>query len=170
MLHASLLTRHESPSNHFTRQRHDLHEVVVAELAGDGAEDAGAPRVVFLVDHDGRITVEADVGAVLAPGRGPGADDDAADHLALLDLAAGQRLFHGADDHVADAGDLALELALATRPAEHLDAHRLLGAGVVGDVEIRLLLDHCSAVPCHLSLVTRGRLTFDEALRVTSDK
>ena len=72
------------------------------------------------------------------------ADDDAADDRALLHVAAGERLLDGADDDVADAGHLALELALARRAAKHLDAHRLLRAGVVGDVEIALLLNHDS--------------------------
>jgi hypothetical protein len=56
------------------------------------------------------LLVEADVAAVLAERRLLRADDDAADDLALLHLAAGERLLHGADDHVADVGDLRLNL------------------------------------------------------------
>jgi hypothetical protein len=52
------------------------------------------------------------------------------------------RLLHGADDDVADVGDAALELALAAAAAKDLDAHRLLRAGVVGDVQHGLLLNH----------------------------
>src|SRR5882724_345506 len=68
-LSAPVVTRTVSPSlmclaishsfsDHFARQRHDLHEVLVAEFTGDGAEDARADRVVFLVDRHGGILVE----------------------------------------------------------------------------------------------------------------
>src|SRR5687767_2305927 len=95
-------------SNHFARQRHDLHEVLVAQLAGDGAEDARAARVVLLVDHHRRVLVEADVAAVLAEHGLLRANDHAADDLPLLHLPARQRLLHRADDHVPDVGHLAL--------------------------------------------------------------
>src|SRR3954452_5206930 len=86
-------------SNHLAGERHDFHEVLLAQLAGDRAEDARAAGVVLGVDHHGRVLVEADVAAVGADGRLPGADDDAADDLALLDVAGGKSLLYGADDH-----------------------------------------------------------------------
>ena len=49
--------------------------------------------------------------------------------LALLHLGVRDRLLDRHDDDVADRG------VLAPRAAEHLDAHDLLGARVVGDVE-----------------------------------
>src|SRR4029078_3627224 len=73
--------------DHFARQRHDLHEVLVAQLAGPGAEETRAARVVLLVDHDRRVLVEADVGAVAAERGLLGPHDDAANDLALLDVA-----------------------------------------------------------------------------------
>src|SRR5688572_2052540 len=150
--------------NHFTRERDDLHEVLVSQLPRDGAKDAGAARVVFLVDHDGGVLVEADVAAVGADGRLLRADDDAADDLAVLHVPAGQRFLHRADDHVADRRDLALELALAAAAAKDLDAHRLLRAGVVGDVEHRLLLNHCRCAPfwilnCGFWISARSKIT-----------
>ena len=48
-------------------ERDDLHEVLLAELAGHRPEDAGAARVVLVVDEHRRVLVERDVGAVLAP-------------------------------------------------------------------------------------------------------
>src|SRR5687768_9608503 len=66
-------------SNHFTCQRNDLHEVLVAQLTGDSAENAGASRVVVLVDHHGRVLVETDVAAVVAAGNLPGPNHHAAD-------------------------------------------------------------------------------------------
>ena len=124
-----------------TGQRHDLHEVLFAELTGDRTEDARAARVVFLVDHDGRVLVEADIGAVPAAGDLPRADDDAADDSPCLTSPPGWTFFTATDDHVADVGDFALELALGGRAAQDLDAHGQLGAGVVGDVEIRFAVE-----------------------------
>src|SRR5206468_11589513 len=93
------------------------------------------------------VLVESHVAPILTKRGLPGADDDAADDLALLHFTAGLGDLHGADNDVADGRHLALELSLARTSAEHLDAHRLLGAGVVGDVEIRLLLDHGRCAP-----------------------
>src|SRR5437763_3964238 len=41
------------------RERDDLHEVALAQLAGDRSEDAGAARVVGGGEEDGRVLVEA---------------------------------------------------------------------------------------------------------------
>src|SRR5438093_6492827 len=71
------------------RERYDLHEILVAKLSRDGAKDSRAARVVFLVDHHRRVLVKTHVAAVLAKRWLPGADDDAADDFALLDIAAG---------------------------------------------------------------------------------
>src|SRR5580704_13550866 len=81
-------------SNHFAGQGNDLHEILVTQLAGNGAENSGAARVVFLVDHHGGVAVKADVAAVGPHGRLLGANDDAADDLAVFDLAAGHCFLH----------------------------------------------------------------------------
>src|SRR5947207_15656050 len=120
-------------SDHFTGQGNDFHEILLAQFAGDSAEDAGAARIVFLVDDHGRVLVKAHVAAVDAADDLLGADDHAADDLALFHIAGGDGLFYGADDHIADAADAALEAPAATGAFENLDAHRLLGAGVVGE-------------------------------------
>ncbi len=65
-------------------------------------------------------------------------------------LALRDRLLDRDDDDVADRGVLAL------RAAEHLDAHDLLGARVVGDVQDRLHLNH--------GLVSVALLRFARAL------
>ena len=38
-------------SDHLRRERDDLHEPCAAELAGDWAEDAGADRLIRVVDE-----------------------------------------------------------------------------------------------------------------------
>src|SRR5215210_6628282 len=86
------------------RQGDDLHEVAVAQLAGDGAEDAGAARVVLGVDDHGGVLVEGDVRPVLAAELLLRAHDDGLDDLALLDRALRVSLLDRRRDHVADAG------------------------------------------------------------------
>src|SRR3954452_4349707 len=108
-------------------QRNYLHELLVAQLATDGPEDAGPARVAVVAQDDGRVLVEADVRAVGAAALLDGADDDGLDHVALLDVAAGDRVLDGGDDDVADAG------VATARAAEHADAENLLGTRVVGD-------------------------------------
>src|SRR4029453_3012860 len=65
-----------------------------------------------------------------------GSHDHCLDDLALLDVAARDGVLDRTDDDVADAR------IPATGSAEHPDAQDLLGTGVVGDLEPRLLLDH----------------------------
>src|SRR5207247_1023971 len=48
------------------RQRNDLHEAALAQLAGHGAEHARADRLVVVVDQHGGVAIEADVAAVAA--------------------------------------------------------------------------------------------------------
>src|SRR5690606_29345311 len=123
-------------SEDFGGEGDDAHELLVAQLAGDRPEDAGAARLVGVVDEDGGVLVEADVGAVLPAVLLLRADDDGLRDVALLHVAAGHRVLDRDDDLVADAGVAAL------RAAEDADAEVLLRPAVVGDVESGFLLDH----------------------------
>src|SRR5687767_5062858 len=69
----------------FRRQRDDLHEAPLAQLAGDRTEDAGADRLLGLVDDHRGVGVEADVAAVGPPLRPHGAHDYRLDDLPFLD-------------------------------------------------------------------------------------
>src|SRR5689334_114627 len=53
---------------HLRRERDDLHVPLLAQLAGDGPEDAGGPRLTRIVDQHRGVLVEPDVGAVLPSG------------------------------------------------------------------------------------------------------
>src|SRR4029079_8787810 len=117
-------------------ERDDLHEVLLAQFTRDRPEDARAARVPGLVDDHGRVLVEGDLRAVVAAVGLLRPDDDRLHDLALLDRALRGRGLDGADDHVADAR------VAAMRAAEHADAQDLPGAGVVGDTQTGLLLDH----------------------------
>src|SRR3546814_7235481 len=57
-------------------------------------------------------------------------------HVTLLHAAARDGLLDRDDDDVADRRDLAL------RATQHLDALHPPSAGIVGDLEVRLPLDH----------------------------
>ena len=105
----------------------------VAELAGHGPKDTGALRVVVIcaVDENGGVLVKTDVGAVRAADALGGADDNGLDHIALLDAAARGGLADAGDDDVAHVAVLALGAA------QNTDSLELLGAGVVGNLQIR---------------------------------
>src|SRR5919107_316028 len=121
---------------HLRREAHDLHEVAVAQLARDGPENAGPARVVLRVDDHGGVLVEGDVRAVLAAELLLRAHDDGLDDLALLDRPLWVGLLDRGRDHVADAG------VAPPRAALDPDAEDLARAGVVGDLQARLVLDH----------------------------
>src|SRR5207302_3103675 len=113
------LTPRRSPKSHdLGRQADDFQETTFAQFAGHRPEDARAARVfIFLVEQHQGVAVEADVAAVLAARRLADADDHALDHLARLDVAAGDRLLDAGDDHVAQAR------VAPAGAAQHLDAH-----------------------------------------------
>src|SRR6478672_2285073 len=117
-------------------QADDFHEILLAQLAGDRPEDACTAWVELVVDDDGGVLVEADQRAVVAAVGLLRPDDDGFHHLALLDRSLRRRGLHGSNDDVADAR------VAAVGPPHHADAEELAGAGVVGDPEAALLLDH----------------------------
>src|SRR5437899_11468842 len=53
-------------SDHLRRERHDLHELLLAQLAPDRPEDAGRAGLALVGDEPRGVLVEADVGLVLA--------------------------------------------------------------------------------------------------------
>src|SRR5687768_13303880 len=77
---------------HLRRERDDLHEVALTQLAGDRPEDARPARVVGGVDQHRGVLVERDVGAVLAAELLLRANDDRGHDLALLHRAVRDRL------------------------------------------------------------------------------
>src|SRR3954449_7216956 len=103
-------------SEHLRSKADDLHEVLLAQLARDGPEDAGTARIARVVDDHGRVLVERDRGSVVAAERLLRPHDDGAHDLALLDRALRGRGLDGADDDVADAR------VAAVMAAHHADA------------------------------------------------
>src|SRR3954447_26330754 len=103
---ASLPSLHLDPTpcalQRLRRQRHDLHERFVAELAGNWPKDAGAPRIAVRPDQDGGIVVETNMRAVSTAIFFGCPDDDRTDNLAFLGVAAGIGILDRCDDHIAD--------------------------------------------------------------------
>src|SRR5437879_5408018 len=123
-------------SDHLRRERYDLHELLLAQLATDRPEDAGRAGLALVGDEHRGVLVEPDVGAVLALRLLGGPDDDGPHHLALLDLPGRD----GVLDR--DHDDVAQPTVAALRAPEHADHERATRARVVGDLDDRLLLDH----------------------------
>src|SRR5258706_4865758 len=119
--------RHEL--NNLRRKRNNLHELRVAQLAGHRSEHARAHRFPHFVDQNGGIRIEADVGAILAPGFFPHPNDYAADHFTLLDSRFRRGFLHAGGDDVAQAR------AQSQVAAARQDAHQLARAAVVGHLE-----------------------------------
>src|SRR5262245_44329727 len=117
---------------------HDLHELLVAQLAGHRAEDAGAHRLAVGVDQDGGVLVEADVGPVAPPLLLAAAHDHGLHHFALANRlwGVGGRLLDVGGDDVPQAR------VAARGPPQGEDAGDLPGAGVVRHLEDRAHLDH----------------------------
>src|SRR5262249_16487982 len=119
----------------FRRQADDPGEPAFAQLAGYCAEDARAARVLFCVKNYHRIAVKPHVAAVFTPLGLFGANYHARNHIARLHFAAGDSLLNARLDHIADAG------IASPAAAEHFNAHALLGAGIIRDVQIRIHLN-----------------------------
>src|SRR6185295_4652206 len=120
-------------------QRHDLHVLLLPELARHGTEDAGRAGLARVVDQHGGVLVEADVGPVLAAGFLGGPHDHRPGHVALLDLAGRDRVLHRHHYDVSQAG------IAPARAAEHADHQGPTGPGIVRDLEYRFLLYHGAA-------------------------
>src|SRR5690349_16957002 len=89
-------------SKHLWSQAHDLHEVLLAQLAGHGPEDARPAWVALVVDDHRRVLVERDQRSVVAAEGLLRAHDDGLHHLTLLDRTLRGSAFDGRGDDVAD--------------------------------------------------------------------
>src|ERR1700730_15456477 len=136
-------------SQHLRRQRHDLPEPPRPQLAGHRAKDACPDRFALIGDQHRGVAVETDRTAVCAAYFLGCAHNDGAMHVTFFDPTARDRLLDGDDDHVTDG------CGLAFGAAQHLDALHPTGAGIIGDIEVRLHLDH--AAPSAGSTVSTPR-------------
>src|SRR5438552_6683251 len=66
------------------RERNDLHELALAQFAGDGTEDARPDRLALIVDENSGVVVELDVGTIFAAMLLHGSHDDRFDDRTFL--------------------------------------------------------------------------------------
>ena len=111
----------------------DVHQAVIVRTAKEIRRPDGS---AIRFDRNAAVLISKQGEPIGTADRLRGADDDRLVDVALLDAAARDRLLDRNDDHVADGGRLALGAA------QHLDALDATRAGIVGDVEIGLHLDH----------------------------
>src|SRR5256886_5577047 len=84
------------------RERDDLHEVPLAELARDGSEDARPARLVLRVEQYGGVVVETDERPVIAAGILCLAGERRPHAIAFLDAGVRDGVLHRRDEHIAD--------------------------------------------------------------------
>src|SRR5688572_7930832 len=123
-------------SDHLGRERHDLHVLLVAQLARHRTEDTRRSWLALLVDdHDG-VLVEPDVAAVLPARLLDRAHHHRARDVRLLHRPVGQRVLDRDDHEIAEAG------VAPPRSAKHADHQGTFGTRVVRHLDHRFLLDH----------------------------
>src|SRR5437867_7287735 len=127
-----------SRSQHFGGERNDLHEALAAKFPGHGPEDARADGLHLAGEQHRRVGIEPDAAAVGAPHPLGRAHHHGVVNLTFLHAAARRRVLDAHPDDVADVG------VAAFRAAQHLDTHHSARAGVIGDIEHRLHLNHFS--------------------------
>src|SRR6185503_14187836 len=140
---------------HLGCQGYDLHEALGTQLARHRPEDTGADRLELRREQHRRIAVEADERAVGAAHALGGAHHDRVVDLALLHTAARRGLLHADLDEVADGRIAPL------RAAHDLDALDGARAGVVGDVQYGLHLNHCGSPLSNLRRLTKSGVVLD---------
>src|SRR5581483_8470198 len=116
-------------SEHLGRERNDLHELHVAQLARHGPENTGADRLELVGQQHGCVAVEADQRSIRTTYTVRGAYHYRVVHLALLDLAAGNRVL---DAHLDDITNSCIPALGAT---EYLDALQSARTAVVGRIQ-----------------------------------
>src|SRR6266568_955879 len=134
----SLAVSRGGSSQYFRRERNDLHEALAAKFPGHRPEDARADGLHLVGEQHRRVGIEPDAAAVGAPHPLCGAHHDGVVNLAFLDAAARGSVLDAHPDDVANVG------VAAFRAAQHLDTHHSARAGVIGDIEHRLHLNHLS--------------------------
>src|SRR6202451_802656 len=123
-------------SQHLGCERNNLHELHVAQLARHRSENTRADGLELVGQEHRGIGIEADQRSIGTPHAALGAHHHGVVHLALLHLAARDRILD------ADFDDIANRRVSALLAAPPLDAHKALGAAVVGYIQNGSHLDH----------------------------
>src|SRR5271157_3328176 len=122
---------------HFRGQRHDLHELLIAQLACHRPKDTRALRVltVRIQKHSG-VIVKADVRTIFASPFFRQANDDRMDHLALFNSTLWRSGLDACYDYITDVS------VPACRAAHHMDYEQFTCSAIICNFQPRLMLDH----------------------------
>src|SRR5277367_2119085 len=116
-------------SDYLRRERNDLHEALVAQLARHRTKHARTHRLAYFVDQNGGVRIEPDVRSVLAAGLLAHADDYAPHHFTLLDGRFGRGFTNAGRNNVTQAG------AQSQISAARQNTLQLAGAAVIGHLQ-----------------------------------
>src|SRR5437870_1229342 len=94
----------DSLSNNFRRQADNSQKTALAKLAGHGAENTRAARILLRVNEHEGIAIKTDVTAVVSPRGFLATHNDAAHHIAWFYVPARHGLLDACDNDVAQAG------------------------------------------------------------------
>src|SRR5690606_8012700 len=71
-------------SEHFRRERDDLHELLVTQLTGNRPEDAGTDRLELIVEEHSGVAVKLDERTIRTTHAFGGANNHSVVHVTLL--------------------------------------------------------------------------------------
>src|SRR5271157_3929974 len=122
---------------HFRSQRHDLHELLIAQFACHRPKDTRALRVltVRIQKHSG-IIIKADVRTIFASPFFRQANDDRMDHLALFNSTLWRSGLDTCHDYITDVP------VPARRAAHHVNDKQFTRSAIICNFQPRLMLDH----------------------------
>src|SRR5688572_11674413 len=138
--------------NHLRRERDNLHEVLVAQLARYWSENASADWRSIFLDQDRGILIEPDIRSISTAHFFSRAHDHCVLNRALFNRSIGRRLFDRYLDPVSQAGDFS---GGASDRHDHLHASR---PRIVSNLQRGLHLDHCRYLRLSLRSLLRSFL------------
>jgi len=121
---------------HFLSEVSDFREFLVPKFPGNRAKNACPTGIVFFVNDDQGVSVEADISSIITTGGFPGSNNNGSDDITGLNFTTRIGFLHAGDNDITHAGIATL---VAT---QHLDTHTFLAAAVIGHIKISVHLDH----------------------------
>ena len=129
-------TSHPDFLQNFRRQGNNLHETFGTQFARHRPENTRADGLQLLVQQHRRVGIEPHQRAVRAAHTFGGAYHHRVIDFTLFNAATRRGILNADLDHIADAGVTPLGTT------QHLDAHNAARAGIIGDVQVGLHLNH----------------------------
>ena len=124
------------PLKNFRSERKDLHVILFTELTGDRPKDTSASGGLVFSDNYRGIFIKTDIRTVIAAKTSARTYNDGLDYIAFFDGAARSCFLNGSNNDVANIG------IPPAGAAKYTDTHKFLCTGIVGNLEVSLLLYH----------------------------